>query len=74
MNEWTKMNKKRPTEDTAYLVVEGNQVCILCWNGFHNCWDDEDGDDYHCDPSGVTDWMPLPMPPMRSERGAKQED
>jgi hypothetical protein len=36
------------------------EVRILVYNDFHECWDTEDGDDYYCDLSAITWWMPLP--------------
>ena len=39
------------------------QIQILQFNHEHECWDDEDGDDYNCSIETVTHWMPLPSPP-----------
>lgn len=33
---------------------------LLVWNEFHNCWDDEDGDDFYCKREDVTYWCPMP--------------
>lgn len=39
------------------------QIQILQFNHEHECWDNEDGDDYNCDINTVTHWMLLPEPP-----------
>ena len=41
-------------------------VQILVFNHEHECWDGEDGDDYDCDISQVSHWMPLPVSPVFS--------
>jgi Protein of unknown function (DUF551) len=45
------------------LVYYKGDVRILAWNCEHLCWDQEDGDDYQCDPTAPTHWQPLPEPP-----------
>lgn len=39
------------------------EIKILTWNSYYNVWDQEDGDDYECDPDDVPYWMPLPNKP-----------
>lgn len=34
---------------------------LLVWNEYHNCWDDEDGDDFYCKREDVTYWCPIPQ-------------
>jgi hypothetical protein len=46
------------------LVFFRNQITILQFNHEHQCWDDEDGDDYCCDIESVDFWMPLPSAPI----------
>jgi hypothetical protein len=37
----------------------GCGLCILLWNCEHECWDDESGDDYACDPLAVDCYIPI---------------
>lgn len=46
-------------EQIPCLVKLNGDFAILVWNCEHNCWDDEDGDDYECDPLAVTCYVPL---------------
>jgi hypothetical protein len=46
------------------LVYFKGQITILQFNHEHQCWDDEDGDDYCCDIESVDFWMPLPSAPI----------
>lgn len=46
------------------LVYFRGQITILQFNHEHQCWDDEDGDDYCCDIESVDFWMPLPSAPI----------
>ena len=32
---------------------------LLHWNPTDDCWDDEEADDYYCDPNGVSEWAYL---------------
>ena len=41
------------------------QTQILVFNHEHECWDQEDGDDYDCDINQVKYWMYLPEPPKK---------
>jgi len=45
---------------TRCLVVYQRDICILAWNHHYGVWDDEHGDDYVCQASDVSHWMPLP--------------
>jgi uncharacterized protein DUF551 len=64
--EWIKVEDRLP-EFEGLALVFGDNIGMLVrpYNCFHNCWDDEDGDDYYCDALGgkITHWMPLPEPP-----------
>jgi hypothetical protein len=47
-------------EQVQCLVITNfGTMCILTWNCEHNCWDDEDGDDYAGDPDSVRYYIPL---------------
>ena len=61
--EW---KKGTPTEEKQYLVCWGKyrEVRILTWNPHYNVWDDEEGDDFFCEPNMVSHWMELPVPPQ----------
>jgi len=37
---------------------------VLVFNHEHECWDNDDFDDYHCDIDGVDYWMPFPDLPI----------
>lgn len=39
------------------------QIQILVFNHEHECWDQEDGDDFDCEIERVTHWIALPEPP-----------
>ena len=70
-----------PEEDGLYLVCElfkhtnsrGEtrtwlEQRLLTWNSHYAVWDQEDGDDYYCDPEKIAYWMELPpMPPKPEE-------
>ncbi len=67
---WIKTKEKQPERQpnvrysqVPCLVYYNGQVMILQFNHEHECWDDEDGDDYCCDIESVEYWMPLPTPP-----------
>lgn len=49
------------------------QIQILIFNHAHECWDNEDGDDYNCDIENVTHWMPLPPPPTPQDPADNQK-
>ena len=55
---WIPVEEELPTEDGKYLVKGKYGIFINYYNGFHECWDDEDGDDYSSDLIGgkVTHW------------------
>ncbi len=65
MSDWVKSVDRLPNESGSYYVFYGRDVIIRVWNDYHRCWDDEDGDDYFCDPNEISHWMPfeLPKPP-----------
>ena len=62
MSEWKKSTQELPNESGSYFVFYDNTVRILVWNENHECWDDDSGDDYFCDPTDVTHWMELIWP------------
>jgi hypothetical protein len=71
-NKWISVNDKLPLKDKSNdiecLCFDNyhNQVRVLVFNVYHNCWDDESGDDFYTDAIGsrVTHWMPLPNKPI----------
>lgn len=71
--EWIKTSdrlpekpRKRDYEHVECLIYYKNQVLKRPWNCEHLCWDDEDGDDFFCDPEEPTHWPPLPAAPVQS--------
>lgn len=57
---WIKTSERFPEVDGRVLVIERGSVVILSYNSFHECWDGDDEDDYHCDLDKIEYWMPLP--------------
>lgn len=50
--EWKKIEEVGYPEDGEKVVVWDNrfdEARMLYYNGFHECWDNEEGDDYECD-------------------------
>lgn len=41
------------------VITKAGRIKILAWNCEENCWDDEQGDDYACEPEGVTHYVIL---------------
>lgn len=70
--KWISVNDKLPLKDKSNDIEclcfdeYHNQVRVLVFNIYHNCWDDESGDDYYTNAIGgkVTHWMPLPNKPI----------
>lgn len=67
---WISVNDRLPHKDgsSSIFVLVFNifiGVVVRPYNEYHNCWDDEDADDYYCDAVGgkITHWMPLPESP-----------
>lgn len=51
---------KEAYEQVQCLVITMfDHLTILTWNCEHGCWDDEDGDDYACDPMDVKYYIPI---------------
>ena len=65
MKEWISVNDRLPEEEERYNVFGIDGITIKGFSPYHNCWDDEQQDDYFCDPVGgrITHWQPLPEPP-----------
>jgi hypothetical protein len=70
--EWISVNDRLPEKDgnsSIMCLVYDTWHHIVCrpYNEHHNCWDDEDMDDYYTDAVGgnITHWMPLPEPPKQ---------
>lgn len=62
--EWIKISQGVPDKDNQYLCIFKREICILTWNSRNECWDEEDGDDYCCDPMDVSHYMGLPEFPI----------
>lgn len=64
---WIKTSEQRPYSNNKVnvrvLVWTEGEIKILCFNHYHECWDDESGDDYFCDVEDVECWMELPEEP-----------
>ena len=62
---WIDVKDELPlTDDIKYLVrTKSDGICLLPFNNYHQCWDDEDGDDYFTDAIGgkVTHWRPIEL-------------
>jgi hypothetical protein len=69
--EWIKVTDELPESDNTFLVYDNYQgIVVRYFNKFHNCWDDEYGDDYYCDAiqGKITHWMTLPNEPKKDEQ------
>jgi len=66
---WISVNDRLPNDGNSSIFVlvydTYNEIIVRPYNEYHNCWDDEDTDDYYCDAVGgkITHWMPLPESP-----------
>ena len=73
-NEWVSVEDRLPSdeESTEYLCYDSyhRQKRVLVFNPHHQCWDQEDGDDYYTDLIGgkVSHWMPLPTNPTTKNK------
>jgi hypothetical protein len=68
--EWISVKDGLPEKNgnsSIMCLVNDKSWGVICrpYNEYHQCWDDEDGDDYYCDAVNgkITHWMPLPGPP-----------
>lgn len=71
--EWISVYDMLPENDrnsSIYCLVFDtyNGIVVRPYNEHHQCWDQEDGDDYYTDAVGgkITHWMPLPNPPKEA--------
>lgn len=70
-DEWVDVRERLPKEDGNNSIPclcwddYHKQKRVLCYNEYHNVWDQEDGDDVYTEAIGgkVTHWQPLPAPP-----------
>lgn len=53
----------RTYEQIDCLIVYEGRVLRRMWNCEHRVWDDQDGDDFFCDPLAATYYMPIPALP-----------
>ena len=69
-DKWIKTSEQLPERlpnvrySNPKVIVWYGEVAMLRFNHEHECWDDEDGDDYCCDIESVEYWMPLPNKPL----------
>ncbi len=69
--EWINVKDRLPEKgknwETTFCLIyaKGGGILVRPFDSYHNCWNDEDDDDYECDAVGglITHWMPLPEPP-----------
>ena len=57
--DYPTMEEQGVNEDPSIqclVVRKGFGACVLSWNPYYTCWDDEDGDDYECDKDDVVRW------------------
>ena len=57
------VNKRYKFMRNGEFIKYTYNVEILVFNHEHECWDNEDGDDYNCDIEQVTHWMAFPKSP-----------
>jgi hypothetical protein len=69
-HEWVSVKDRLPEKDgisSIYCLVYETRYGqrVLPYNEYHECWDQEDGDDFYSTAVGgkITHWMPLPEPP-----------
>lgn len=48
-----------PTE-ACFVNLEGFGIVVRHWDYYHECWNDEENDDYECGPEGVKGWAIIP--------------
>ena len=58
---------KLPYEQIPCLAIRKGEMHLLMWNCEHNCWDEQDGDDYMFDPLDVDYYIPLTEIPTPNE-------
>lgn len=71
-DEWISVEKELPRIDgdsTVYCLVLDSKLGIVVrpFNEYHNCWDEEDADDFYTPAKGgnITHWQPLPQTPNK---------
>lgn len=69
-SKWVSVEERLPEAEDDIAIhclvwVKNWGVTVRCYNKYHKCWDDEDGDDYYCDAVNgkITHWQPLPPAP-----------
>jgi hypothetical protein len=73
--DWIDVNDRLPYKDgdsSVYCLVNDTYdgIVVRPFNEVHECWDQEDGDDYYTDARGgkITHWKPLPELPKRKPK------
>jgi hypothetical protein len=61
--QWTAVEEELPVEEDKYLTKQEYGIFLQSFNTYHNCWDDESGDDYYTDAVGgkVTHWRKIEL-------------
>lgn len=81
-NMWISVSEKLPIPENqmtdVWCLVYGPTIHISVhpYSSYHNCWDDEEGDDYFTDAIGgkITHWKPLPPQPPPVNSGKKEDE
>ena len=70
-DNWIRTSERHPERELnksysnpKVIVWYKGEATMLCFNHQHECWDDEDGDDYCCEISAVEFWQPCPSAPV----------
>lgn len=66
--QWISCDERLPKERTCVLVTDGENMEITYHNGTEWEMCDQYGNHYELY-GGVTHWMPLPIPPLYTEKG-----
>jgi len=64
LNGW---NIGHPNKEGAYLIIDRGRVVIGFYNDYHQCWDDDEGDDHFRDLDQIEYWTEIPEQPKSSE-------
>lgn len=53
------------------LIFHKGEIKKRPWNCEHMCWDDDEYDDFYCNPLEPSHYMPLPTPPAAGGKNAE---
>lgn len=75
MSGWIKTADRLPEkpgkekyEYVDCLIYIDGEILIRPWNCEHHVWDDESHDDFFCNATDPSHWMPLPAGPDRDKK------